>query len=455
MLLYLFKSFIRSKATLIGLAFILLAGTVSIVIGKRFLQQQQESVALTITQQEHQIAKQVQFHKDDLGLLLYYLKFAIINEPSPLAGVSIGQRDVNPSIQSVTIRNLESQQYDTDLNNPSNLLLGNLDLGFVLLYLFPLLIIAFTYNVLSEEKEGGTWNMVRLYTASPIKVLLQKLGIRLGVVYGMAILLLAIAVIVLSIPFTAAFGIMLLLLALYLVFWFVLSYWVISWQQSSAFNAVSLLAFWVGLTILAPALVNSYISNAYPVPEAIQTAVKQRQGYHEKWDMDKQPTMDKFYAHYPQFRKYPLPDTQFSWLWYYAMQQMGDDEAMKESKELKEKLWQRDKVSSRLAVALPVLHTQLALNNLAGTGLQNHLIFLERTGQFHEKMRLFFYSHIFENRTASVINWNDMKVQYVDAEETTNALSILLPLLLISALLFTAGHYNFYRYNRYDQYSKA
>ena len=61
--------------------------------------------------------------------------------------MAIGQRDVNPSIQSVTIRGLEGQKYDSELNNPNNFLLGNIDFSFVLIYLFPLLIIAFTYNI--------------------------------------------------------------------------------------------------------------------------------------------------------------------------------------------------------------------------------------------------------------------------------------------------------------------
>ena len=50
----------------------------------------------------------------------------------------------------MTIRALEGQKYDANLTNPANLLLGNLDFSFVLIYLFPLLIIAFTYNIIAE-----------------------------------------------------------------------------------------------------------------------------------------------------------------------------------------------------------------------------------------------------------------------------------------------------------------
>jgi ABC-2 type transport system permease protein len=433
----------RSRATIMGLTFILLAGLASLFIGKRFLQQQKEVIELSTHHQQQHIEKHIQYFNSDIGLLLYYIRFTLINQPGPLAGISIGQRDVNPSIQRVTIRNLENQVYDTDLNNPSNLLLGNMDLGFVIIYLFPLLIIAFTYNLLSEEKEGGTWDMIRLHAASPTKILWQKMVMRLCVVFAAAFLLMVLAVIILSVPLNDALLAIAALFSFYLLFWFGLSYWLVSWKKNSSFNAVCLLALWVLLTILAPAMVNSFISNAYPVPEALQTAIRQRQGFHEKWDMDKKVTLDKFYEHYPQYRKYPLPDKQFSWLWYYAMQQMGDDESAKESQSLKEKLWKREEVSSEIAMILPVLHVQLALNNLAGTGLQNHLQFLNSTKCFHEQMRLYFYEKIFEGRPVNSVDWKNIKPKYFSTQQDVRWLPLLSPLLMITAVLFWLARYNF------------
>ena len=37
------------------------------------------------------------------------------------------------------------------------------------------------------------------------------------------------------------------------------------------------------------------------LPEAMRTAIAQRDGYHVKWDTDKKETIEKFYKHYPQF----------------------------------------------------------------------------------------------------------------------------------------------------------
>lgn len=443
-----FRNFIRSRATIIAVIFVLIAGFASIVTGKRYLDKQRELIELTTTHQQEHISKQVTYFNKELGLLLYHLKFSLVNPPRPLSGLSIGQRDVNTSVQRINIRNLENQQYDTDLSNPANLLFGNLDLGFVIICLFPLIIIIFSYNILSEEKEGGTWNMVRIQAISPIKLLWVKLLHRVAVVYALAAVLLLSAIIILQLPLNAALLAVVCLFALYLLFWTCLIYWIISWKRSSGFNAVSMLAIWVLLTILTPAFVNSYISNAYPVPEALQTVVKQRQGYHEKWDMERSVTMDRFYAHYPRFRKYQLKGEEFQWLWYYAMQQMGDDDAAQYSKELKDKLWKREEVSARIALVFPVLHTQLALNDLAGSGLKDHLLFQDSTRRFHEKMRLLFYPEIFEEKPVNNIDWNSFKVEYFKSGVEIHWLTMLLPLVLISAALSVFTGFNFYRFKR-------
>jgi ABC-2 type transport system permease protein len=438
-----FKQFIRSKAVVTGLLFILIIGGFSLLSGGRFLRQQKEAAAFAAAYQQQHMDQHTQFFQKEMGLLLYSLRFSLINHTEPLAGLSIGQRDINPSIQRVTIRNLENQRYDTDLSNPLNLSLGNLDWGFVMIYLFPLLIIAFTYNLLSEEREGGTWNLVRVQSPLPLRALWMKLSLRILAVFAAAALLLIMAILWLPLPLNSALLAVALLFTCYLLCWFGISFWVISWRKDSGFNAVSLLSCWVVLTLLLPALANSYITHSYPLPEALATTVKQRQGYHEKWDMDKGPTIRRFYAHYPQFSKYGVPEQEFTWLWYYAMQQMGDDEAAQETKKLREKVLQRDAASNKAGLLLPPLHAQLALNNLARTGLQDHIGFLDSTQRFHERIKLEFYPKIFEEQAVEGVDWKALRPEYFSAAPAINWPGMLLPLLLFGGLLFGWGRYNF------------
>jgi ABC-2 type transport system permease protein len=440
-----FKNFIRSKTVIASLLVVLLTGFVSIFIGKQFLTRQEKAVkAVTYFQQEH-IERNVQYFNKDMGLLMYYLRFAFINRPDKLAAISVGQRDVNPSIQAVTIRGLEAQKYDTDLNNPANLLSGNLDLGFVIIYLFPLLIISFTFNLLSEEKEGGTWPLVAVQSKSSLKFLLQKLGVRAAIVYALLAVLLGAAVAVLSIPFNASFLLLCAVAVLYVTFWFGLSFFIASLAKSSAFNALLLLAIWVTLTILLPASVNNYVAGKYPVPEALSTMVKQRDGYHQAWDKDRVETMNKFYAHYPQYKKYQLPDKSFNWLWYYAMQQLGDDESALDAALMKEKLSERERSSSSIAAFIPTMHTQLQFNAIAGSGMTNNLRFLDSTTAFHERLRLHFYPKIFEEAAVANENWKKFTPHYFSTGGEMSWRKALLPLLIAIALVWLAGVVNMKR----------
>ena len=445
MLALLFKNFIRSKGTKVGLLFLFLIGFISLLIGKQFQEKQTKNIAEAAAYQKEHIARNAAFHKDEIGLLLYYVKFSLVNKTFPINSLAIGQRDVNPSIQSVTIRGLEGQKYDSELNNPSNLLLGNIDFSFVLVYLFPLLIIAFTYNIVSEEKESGTWKIVATQTDNTFLYIIKLFYIRILSLIALLTIVTFIAIFILNIPFNKSLFTFYILSILYILFWFSVCFFIVSLQKNSNFNAVILLTIWLFLIIILPATINTYIVNKYPVPEALELTLKQRNAYHEKWDMDKQTTLDKFYKHYPQFKSYPLPDKEFSWLWYYAMQQMGDDESAIQSKELETKLTQRNQASQTIAQFIPTLHTQIQLNEIAKSDLGNQLLFMQKTKDFHEKMRLYFYPKIFDNAPVEKENWSKFKVETFSDESTISFTKSFVPLLLFNLLLIGFGWRNFKR----------
>ena len=432
-----FKNFLSSSGVRIGIAFLIATGIISLVIGNQFLEKQSENVKATSAYQQEHIGRNVQYHPDELGLLLYYVKFSLVNQTAPINSLSIGQRDVNPSIQSVTIRGLEGQKYDADLQNPSNLLLGNIDFSFVLIYLFPLFIIAFTYNIISEERESGTWKIAAVQSDNLFGLILKLFIVRLIVIICTLLLTLLLAVVLLKIPLDTRFGLFATLAILYILFWFTLSFWVASMHKSSSNNAVMLLSAWILLIIVTPAMVNSFLVSAYPVPEAMETTVKQRKGYHEKWDMDQKPTIDKFYSHYPQFKSFGYPEKEFSWLWYYAMQQMGDDESADQSKALRHKLELRNLASKRIARFIPSVQMQVQLNEVAGSGLSNQLRFMDATGHFHEKLRLHFYPAIFGEAPVSGQQWEKFGIQTFSDDTTTTLPEAALP-LLVAVLLFAA-----------------
>ncbi|WP_109831077.1 DUF3526 domain-containing protein [Reichenbachiella versicolor] len=432
------KQFLRTRTFQFGLILILLLGLISIITGRQFLNDQRERISHVVEKQEGHIARNIEFHGDDLGLLLYYLKFSLVKKQSPLVALSIGQNDLNPSIQSVKILALEGQKYDTDLVNPTKLLFGNLDFSFILVYVFPLLIIAFTYNLLSEEEESGTWKMVSVTVQSKLKFLLSKLLVRLISLLAVMSFLFIAASLVLDIPWNEAFFAFYMIGVLYQVFWFAICFWVICLKRNSSFNAVVLLFFWLMLVVLLPAVVNNAVTNRYPVPEALTTMIKQRDGYHQKWDTNKRETLVKFYKSYPQFESFGFPPEEgFNWLWYYAMQHLGDDESVEESKAMASKIIEREEMSKQIGQFFPSMYALLTFNELAETSLVDHMSFLERTNKFHEDTRLYFYPKIFSESTADDVEWEKFKPKFYEGRNQSFSWTGLLP--LASVILFFIG----------------
>jgi len=435
----LIKQFFRTKTVLLAFGILIILGVLSISTGKQFLTQKQVAVAKMMEYQQEHLQTQVKLHKDDLGLLMYYLRFSFINQLPPIAGMSIGQSDLSTQIQHVKILNLEGQKYDTDLVNPMRLHAGNLDFSFLIIFLFPLIIIALNFNVLSQEIENGTWKMITIQGKSSFKFLLQKLSINVVFVFAILSLLFLLAKFILKIPFNISFLYIVIVSYIYLLCWFAFCFFVILFRKSSNKNAIVLLTSWLILVVFLPVLVNNYIAHKYPVEEAFAMSIKQRDQYHIKWDTDKKETIEKFYSHYPQFTKYGIKEEGFSWLWYYAMQQMGDDESKQEREAMYQKIEKREMLSKKMAQFFPPLQVQLAMNDIAQTSLTHQLNFSNATTKFHEDIRLQFYPKIFENQNTDTINWSSHKPSYFKAENQFSLVQNTLFMTLLILLLIGFG----------------
>jgi ABC-2 type transport system permease protein len=420
---------------MVSLILLLTVGIISIFIGKQYLIKQEKTIAAAQVFQEESINKNLEYHSEDLGLLLYYLRFTLIKKSENISAISIGQSDINPLLQAVTIRALEAQKYDTDFENPSLLMSGNLDLGFVIIYLFPLVLIAMTFNLYSEEKELGTWRILAAQTSSKAQFLFKKLVVRFFFVFGVLLFLLFFSSAILQIPLNQNFWGIFIQSVLYLLFWSALCFWMVSLQKNSSFNALALISIWVVLTILFPALVNNYVINTYQVPEALDVMVEQRDGYHEKWDLEKDATMNDFFKTYPQYKNYEVPEDQFSWIWYYGMQFMGDFEVKDTSAEMTEKIMLRNTVSEKIALFVPTMHVQLSFNTLASTDMVSHLGFLKALTEFHKNLREGFYNSIFDNKSSDSVGLENYEAKFYESELHIDWLRLILPILLFTVLI--------------------
>jgi len=435
-----FKLFFRNKSTWMGILVLLITGFASLYFGHTFIERQKNVIAKAASLQQENTKNNIHHFGDELGLLMFHNKFSVANIPNQWASFANGQRDVNPYLISVTILGLEGQIYDTDINNPVSLLMGNMDLSFVFIFLFPLIIIAFGYNIFSAERENGTWPLLRAQTDKPFILIWRKLLVRMITIFAVALILLASAILFLQLPLNLNLLSIAAILFLYLLFWFALVMLVVSFFKSSNFNASALVACWVLFCVVIPGALNLALSHFYPIPEALQNVVNQREGYHEKWDMEKDRSLKPFYNHYPQYKKYPFPEEKsFSWYWYFAMQQQGDDEAAGSKKSVSDKLDARASFTKIASYFVPSIQTQLFINNIAGSDLNQHLQFQQEVRRYHEELRLHFYPSIFQELdvTQSGIEKFGLKKYDQNTQSAQNA-SLFSMLLLTTCLALLA-----------------
>lgn len=431
-----FKNFLSGKSVILAVSFLLLAGIYGMFHGKSVIDKQKAIIEKVPEYQAQHTAKQIELNKADLGNLIYYHQFSTVHQPSSWSAFSIGQRDVNPFNVKVTMLTLEGQLYNSEMSNPKNLLYGNLDSAFVIIFLFPLLIIAFCHNLISAEQENGVWNLLRSQPVSVAKIIGWRLLIRFATILLIAFGLITASCFYFQSEFDAHLIYALAITFAYLAFWFALTAFIVSLQKSSTFNALSLLGVWIFLTILAPALLNLAISTALPVSESFELTIKQREGYHQKWDLAKAETMQKFYGIYPQYKEFPIPEDKFSWGWYYAAQFMGDLESGDKTAEYVNKLKKRDEWTNRAALFLPTVNAQLAFNRLSGNDLQSHLDYLESVRHYHTNIRENFYPLIFRNAKVEEVDWQKVpKHQFNEETRKSQFPNSSSTILLISFLL--------------------
>ncbi len=121
---------------------------------------------------------------------------------------------------------------------------------------------------------------------------------------------------------------------------------------------------------------------------------------------------------------------------------MGDLEAKETSIEMMKKIMMRNTVSEKVALFVPTMHTQLIFNSLAGTDMVSHLNFLKSLTEFHENLRLNFYTKIFENNPADVIDWKNHKAKFYSLKRGFNWVYLMLPTLLITLTIVVFGVFN-------------
>lgn len=314
--------------------------------------------------------------------------------PLPLAVVAVGQSDLYPPTLRVSSRSKDTFFFSDEIANPSHLLTGAFDLAFVLVFIFPLCILALTYNLVSGEREQGTLALTAACPTSLRGVMLAKLLVRAGTPIGftLAVVLIGLA---LSADGLAAAGAPTALLAVAIVvygaFWAALAAAVNSLGRDSAYNALLLIGAWITILLIVPTLVNAWAEARHPAPSRAEMVLAVRAASVHA-DRERDAALARYqeehgHTHDDELKRGSYRERTLRRL---AVQQASIEAAESVMAKHEAQLRRQHTLAARYAYLSPALLMHDALSDIAGTGRARYGEYLAQVDGFHHRWRDFF-----------------------------------------------------------------
>ena len=324
-----------------------------------------------------------------------YLRVAAM-PPGDLAVIATGQSDIYSHYVKPVLYGESFELNYTELSNPVQLMFGSFDISFVVIYLLPLIVIAFTYNIVSQEREEGTLQVVASQPISIFQWMLQKALIRYLLLAGILVTIILILLTIVGVPFIQNVGklSMFLLIAVgYMLFWFVIACLVNLHGQSSANNAVVLIGWWILLVLLVPSSINQVASSFHPVPSRARL-INELRVVNNEAEKKADELLANFLRDHPELAGFEGGSQ--GWKEYFATQDLIKSEIQPVLDEYESKLESQQDWVDRSRFISPALLIQNSFNELAGTSTRDYEDYRQQVADFSVVWRDFFLPMIFK-----------------------------------------------------------
>ncbi|MEM6684269.1 MAG: DUF3526 domain-containing protein [Bacteroidota bacterium] len=367
-----------------------------------------------------------------------YLPRVVSMPAKSTAFIATGQSDLFTHYVKPTVTGDDLSISYTEMTSPVQLLFGSFDLAFVIIYLLPLLIIAFSFNVLASERESGT---LKLLAAQPIRIrtwVLQKLALRFFWLTLCIIVTLLIVFAISSFDFSAnfsVFGSLLLYIIVYALFWFVLAFATNIWIHSSAKNAIALIGFWVIFVLLSPSILNQLSNSFYPMPSRT-LMLNQMRTLKAEATKKQDEILDSYLRDHPEYAINDSSQTRNFYHRYMATQNLVKEELRPVVEKFETQLQNQQQWAYTFSWLSPALTVQNAFNTLAGTSEKDYQEFRSQSLAFAKEWRDFFIPFMFNNQEFKKSDYKNLPAFEFSYANETSHLRIL-GLLLMSVVIVT------------------
>lgn len=319
--------------------------------------------------------------------------------PAPLAALAIGQSDLYPYYFKLNLRSKQAILANDEIENPTNLLAGRFDLAFVLVYLFPLVVLALGYNLISAEREQGTLVLAMSQPVTMSQLVTGKIVMRGALLLGLVVGFTLIGAVATGVDLGAATVWMRLalwmgLMTLYTMFWFGLAVLVNSYTTSSATNALSLAGVWLGLVLVMPSVANLVATSLYPVPSRVEMVQAMRTAGKEAQTKGS-ALLAKYMEDHPELLPAgEKPQGDFASI-SYAVQMEVDKQVQPVLDRFDAQVEKQQRFVDGFRYLSPAILAQSAINDLAGTSLGRYQHFSRQVDGFFEQWKAYFLPKVF------------------------------------------------------------
>lgn len=453
---YEWKLFLRSKGMIIAWLVMFSIGLYAIYYGHSFQQTQKNTVYSIDTAYHNRVQKMVQNFTADTStkegkeaysnaqdplMNEWYTHFMLWKQPADLQALSVGQSDNQPFYYYLYpyFNNVYNSK-EIELRNPQKLMAGNFDLAFVIIYLFPLLFIVYSYAIISADREAGVSTILAAQGVSIRKIANSRLLFRFLLVTCLFLLLSCFGFLFNGIQSVAEMSNWLIIGLSYLLCWLALMYAIVSLRKSSTITSLLLLCCWILFLLLIPSFVNN---NAVPKDaERLEISDADREYSQHLWDYWQSKTtalIDTFYTVMPQWKHYGIKDTNdvnsvaYSYLDILYMNRKG---WMNDSSILEMQYSQ-----NKYNFFNPAFVAQRAFNLLAGSESSQFILFKKAAADYHLQRTAYMSVLRLDGKPLSVTDYKAYPV-FMQADYGITAKDILnwlWPLWLLSIVMCAIG----------------
>jgi ABC-2 type transport system permease protein len=357
---------------------------------------------------------------------------------APLPLLATGQSDLLVGHETVVLWKLAGPgDTRSELANPSHLMAGHFDLAFVLVWLYPLFLLALVFDLMAGDREAGTLRLALAQGITPWYWMARRATARALPMLTLA----ALATLIAGFLGDSSDVSTRLVLALAIVvgygfFWIALAVAVNAVARSAAEAATALGGAWVLMVLVLPTLLNLTVETLFPTPSRpeLVAAGRKASGVAEKRSGE---LLNTFYRDHPELAP---PGQQADFAAQHLTVQSEVGRAVEPVRQkFDEQLDRQQAAVGRWRFLSPAIAAHEALIDLAGTGYWRHRTFREQVRGLQQDVSKFF-TPLIHKREPITIAHLDKLPRFEFREEpaavwSTRVISSLAGMLALTAVL--------------------